>query len=79
MLYALVQGIQVHRTSNFLTAEISRCVEFFNMGLGWFDCIEPTSLQGKQGPLNLETSSVLGVYVQFFNMSSGWFDCTEPS
>ena len=38
--------------SNNIIAQIARCVEFFHMSLGWFDCTEPsltTSLQGKQG------------------------------
>ena len=38
--------------SNHINAEIARCVEFFHMSSGWFDCTEhslPTSLQGKQG------------------------------
>ena len=38
--------------SNHITAEIARCVEFFHMSSGWFDCTEPSltsSLQGKQG------------------------------
>ena len=35
--------------SNHLIAEIARCVEFFHMSSGWFDCTEPSSLQGKQG------------------------------
>ena len=38
--------------SNLIIAEIARCVDFFRMSSGWFDCTEPslpTSLQGKQG------------------------------
>ena len=38
--------------SNHISAERARCVEFFHMSSGWFDCTEPsltTSLQGKQG------------------------------
>ena len=38
--------------SNHSFAEIARCVEFFHMSSGWFDCNEhslTTSLQGKQG------------------------------
>ena len=37
---------------NHLSAEIARCVAFFHMSSGWFDCTEPsltTSLQGKEG------------------------------
>ena len=45
--------VQAHRTSsNHIITEIARCVEFFHMTSGWFDCTEPsltTSLQGKQG------------------------------
>ena len=36
---------------NYIIAESTRCVEFFYMSSGWFDCIEPsltTSLEGKQ-------------------------------
>ena len=38
--------------ANHISAEIARCVEFFHMSSGWFDCTEPsltTSFQGKQG------------------------------
>ena len=34
------------------STSVTRCVEFFHMSSGWFDCTEPsltTSLQGKQG------------------------------
>ena len=52
--------------SNHIIAEIARCVEFFHMSSGWFDCTEhslTSSLQGKEG--------VQGT-------SSGWFKCIEP-
>ena len=35
--------------SNHIIAEIARCVEFFHMSSGWFDCSLSTFLQGKQG------------------------------
>ena len=44
--------VQAHRIfSNHIITEIARCVEFFHMSSGWFDCTEPslsTSLQGQQ-------------------------------
>ena len=61
------------------------------MSSGWFDCTEPTSLQGKQGmqgayalvrggssTSNLIESEIAR-FVEFCHMSSGGFDCTEPS
>ena len=52
--YALVRGSS--SASNllepYILAESTRCVEFFHMSSGWFDCTEPsltTSLEGKQG------------------------------
>ena len=52
--YALVRGgSSAPRTfSKHIIAEIARCVEFFHMSSGWFDCTElsrTTSLQGVQG------------------------------
>ena len=45
--------VPAHRTSsNLLELEIARCLDFFHMSSGWFDCTEPsltTSLQGIQG------------------------------
>ena len=38
--------------SNHIITEMARCLEFFNMSSGWFDCTKPsltTSLEGKQG------------------------------
>ena len=51
--YALVRGSSsAPRTFlNYIIAERARCVEFFYMSSGWFDCTEPsltTSLEGKQ-------------------------------
>ena len=37
---------------NHIIADIAKCVEFFNMGSGWFDTTEPplsTYLEEKQG------------------------------
>ena len=81
--------------TNHIIAEIVRCVEFFHMSSGWFDCTEPsltTSLQGKQGvqgayalfrggssASNLSRTTSSQRSIEFFHMSSGWFDCTEPS
>ena len=36
----------------YILTEIARCIDFFHMSSGWFDCTEPsptTSLQGIQG------------------------------
>ena len=48
-----VKHIEPPRTfSNLIIAERARCVEFFHMSSGWFDCPEPsltTSVQGQQG------------------------------
>ena len=36
----------------YTLTEIARCIDFFHMSSGWFDCTEPsqtTSLQGIQG------------------------------
>ena len=48
---ALVRGCS--RASNLLSfADLAMCVEFFNLGSGWFDCIKPllsTSLEDEQG------------------------------
>ena len=45
--------VRLYRTfSNHIITELQRCVEFFHMSSGWFDCTEPsvtTSLQWKQG------------------------------
>ena len=45
--------IEPHRTfSNYILTELARCIAFFHMSSGWFDCTEPsqtTSLQGIQG------------------------------
>ena len=35
--------------SNHITADIKKCVEFFNMGSGWFDCPLSTYLEEKEG------------------------------
>ena len=35
--------------SNHIIADIKKCVEFFNMGSGWFDCPLSTYLEEKQG------------------------------
>ena len=37
---------------NHIISDIAKCVELFNIGLGWFDCTEPplsTYLEAKQG------------------------------
>ena len=44
--------IEPPRTFYHIIAEIARCIEFFHISSGWFDCTEPslsTLLQGKQG------------------------------
>ena len=45
--------VRLYRTfSNHIITELQRCVAFFHLSSGWFDCTEPsvtTSLQGKQG------------------------------
>ena len=51
-------------TKNHIIAEIARCVEFFHMSLGWFDCTErslTTSLQGQQGVQGADRGVARGV------------------
>ena len=52
-IYSSFGVVQVQRTSsNHIIADIAKCVEFFNLGSGWFDCTEPplsTDLEEKQG------------------------------
>ena len=78
--------------SNHLIAEIARCVEFFPMSLGWFDCTEPSLPAGclctssgwfkriePPRTFSNHRKTKLAGRVEVFHLSSGWFDGTEPS
>ena len=69
-----VQQSEPPRTfSNFIIAEVARCVEFFHMSWGWFDYTElslTTALQGKQsvqGPIYCVYNTLLS---EFFALSA---------